>query len=102
MKIVMFKRAKPRGFNYKPIHFDPAKEAREQRKKELLGADYTAPDEEGREYTPGQYLRSGGIRRNGGGISSRLSEKRRVSSVRWIIALLLLLAAGLWMLMSRG
>ncbi len=97
MKIVMFKRAKPRGFNYKPIHFDPAKEAREQRKKELLGADYTAPGEESREYSPGQYLRSGGIRRSTSGISSRLAEKKRTSSVRWLIALLLLVALGIWL-----
>ena len=31
---------KPRQFEYKPRHFDPEQEAREARKREVLGADY--------------------------------------------------------------
>jgi hypothetical protein len=35
MKLVFFRRQKPRGFNYKPIYYDPVKEELEERKKEL-------------------------------------------------------------------
>ena len=31
---------KPRQFEYKPRYFDPEQEAREARKREVLGADY--------------------------------------------------------------
>jgi len=35
MNIVFFKRARPRQFNYKPMYYDPEKEALEQRRREL-------------------------------------------------------------------
>ncbi|MBE6181886.1 MAG: hypothetical protein E7148_04255 [Rikenellaceae bacterium] len=41
-------------FNYIPRYFDPAKEAREQRRAELHGE---RSDQHG-EYTPGQYIRT--------------------------------------------
>ena len=37
MKIVFFKRPKPRKFNYKPLYYDPVKEEMEERRKELEG-----------------------------------------------------------------
>ncbi len=40
MKIVFFKSPKPKAFEYKPRYYDPEKEKREQRKKEL-GLDDT-------------------------------------------------------------
>ncbi len=42
-------------FNYIPRYFDPAKEAREQRRAELHGE---RSEDAGREYTPGQYIRT--------------------------------------------
>ena len=42
-------------FNYIPRYYDPAKEAREQRRAELRGE--RSGDAE-REYTPGQYIRT--------------------------------------------
>lgn len=35
MKIVFFRRPKPKQFSYRPLYYDPEKEAREKRKKEL-------------------------------------------------------------------
>lgn len=35
MKIVFFKRPKPKQFDYRPLYYDKEKEEREQRKKEL-------------------------------------------------------------------
>lgn len=37
MKIVFFKRPKPKQFNYKPMYYDPVKEEMEERRKELEG-----------------------------------------------------------------
>lgn len=42
-------------FNYTPRYFDPAKEAREERRAELCG---TRSGDDGQEYRPGQYLRT--------------------------------------------
>jgi hypothetical protein len=35
MQIVFFKRAKPRQYDYKPLHWDEEKERQEQRRKRL-------------------------------------------------------------------
>lgn len=35
MKFVFFKSPKPKAFDYKPLYYDPEKEKRELRKKEL-------------------------------------------------------------------
>ena len=48
-------KSKPRQFNYIPRHYDPVKEEREQRRKELHGTS-SMDDEE--EYTPGKYIRT--------------------------------------------
>ena len=42
-------------FNYIPRYYDPEKEAREQRRAELRGE---RAEEAGREYRPGQYIRT--------------------------------------------
>ena len=47
-------KTKPRQFNYIPRHYDPAKEERDRRRRELHGTS-TADDEE---YTPGKYIRT--------------------------------------------
>jgi hypothetical protein len=48
-------KSKPRQFNYIPRHYDPVKEEREQRRKELHGTS-SLDDEE--EYVPGKYIRT--------------------------------------------
>lgn len=45
----------PRQFNYIPRYFDPVKEEREQRRRELHGTS-SATDQE--EYIPGRYVRT--------------------------------------------
>lgn len=47
-------KTKPRQFNYIPRHYDPVKEERDRRRRELHGTS-TADDEE---YTPGKYIRT--------------------------------------------
>lgn len=47
-------KTKPRQFNYIPRHYDPVKEERDRRRRELHGTS-TVDDEE---YTPGKYIRT--------------------------------------------
>lgn len=49
---------KPRRFDYKPRHFDPQAQEKEQMRKAILGDDY----KEG-EYQPGVLIRQGRMRR---------------------------------------
>lgn len=48
-------KTKPRQFNYIPRHYDPVKEEREQRRKELHG---TSSENDMEEYVPGKYIRT--------------------------------------------
>ncbi|MBQ8367255.1 MAG: hypothetical protein IJX40_05910 [Alistipes sp.] len=47
-------KTKPRQFNYIPRHYDPVKEERDRRRRELHGT--SAMDDE--PYTPGKYIRT--------------------------------------------
>jgi len=50
MKIVFFKRPKPKQFNYKPQYWDPEEEEFQKRKRELDGpGDEEVPEKEKRE-----------------------------------------------------
>lgn len=48
-------KTKPRQFNYIPRHYDPVKEEREQRRRELHG---TSSEDDMEEYVPGKYIRT--------------------------------------------
>ena len=48
-------KTKPRQFNYIPRHYDPVKEEREQRRRELHG---TSTEDDEQEYVPGKYIRT--------------------------------------------
>lgn len=66
MKIVGFRTPKPRGFSYKPRYYDPDKEAREERRRELYAMRGETPPEDKEAnksgeatkggYRPGQYI----------------------------------------------
>lgn len=43
MAALFFNQRKPRGFNYRPRYYDPETEAREERKKIVLGEKYRSP-----------------------------------------------------------
>lgn len=49
---------KPRSFEYKPRHFDDQAEAREERRRAILGEKYGEGD-----YQPGVLIREGRMRR---------------------------------------
>ncbi len=74
-------------FNYTPRYYDPAKEAREQRRAEMYGerSDQKS-DEEG--YRPGQYIRTSSAARSArlsGGAGGRGGRNRGSSQMRMII-----------------
>ncbi len=47
-------KTKPRQFNYIPRHYDPVKEERDRRRRELHGTS----KQDDQEYTPGKYIRT--------------------------------------------
>lgn len=55
MSIFRPPQTKPRQFNYVPRHYDPVKEERDRRRRELHG---TSTDDDNEEYTPGRYIRT--------------------------------------------
>jgi hypothetical protein len=99
---LFFNQRKTRGFNYIPRNYDPAQEAREERKKEVLGTRYKASSETDnpeKEYVPGSYLREHIQARR----SDRQGEiiKRRKRAAMPILVVLAALAVLLfvgWML----
>lgn len=91
-------RRKPREFEYKPRYYDPEKEAREERRREILGERETPKDDAGGEnYHPGQYIRKNMYARRGIGVK----PKGKMSSAvvrRAIFALIILFAILVWIL----
>ena len=88
-KFTAFKTQKPREFKYRPRYYDPEKEAREERRKELR-LMRGLPDEpsvgvENKGYIPGQYIES---RR-----SHRVATQRQTSSTGAKLKLLMLIGA---------
>ena len=88
---------KPRQFEYKPRYFDPEQEAREARKREVLGADYQKAYEncDDQEHKPGETIR---LRR--GIIAERqraVQQKNRSNITRLLIVLMLLILFILWL-----
>lgn len=93
IKFTAFRTQKPRKFNYIPRYYDPEQEAREERRKQVLGI----VDEPGGEYVPGQYIRSGQMRSRIQG-ASKTRRKGSVGAVRFMLVLILAgIAMWLWL-----
>ncbi len=88
--MIFFSQRKPKPFDYKPRYYDPEKERRELRRKELCGPDAYTPQQE---YKPGMYLREQARDRRSHHIS-RDRDAKRNSMLRLavILALLVLIA----------
>lgn len=84
---------KPRKFDYRPRYYDPEKEAREARRRELLGDRMP----EGDEYIPGELLRQRRMQRmmESGGAHRR---KKPVGVLFLLLLLALLVVAVVWVL----
>lgn len=84
---------KPRRFEYKPRYYDPEKEAREQRRKELLGDRDADPDAE---YVPGDLLRRRKLQRMIAADNAAARRKKSSGFVLLIAVLVLLILAVAW------
>lgn len=86
--MIFFSQRKPKAFDYKPRYYDPEKERRDQRRRELCGPDAQAPQQE---YKPGMYVRNH-VRDNRMYRISKDRDRRRNSSLRLAVILVLLVA----------
>lgn len=98
--------AKPRKFDYKPRYYDAEQEAREQRKREVLGENYAdkyKSDEERaaekKAYKPGTYIRNSAMDRRGIERSPRNNSGR---TMRLVVIVAILAALGVWLMSSNG
>lgn len=86
------------SFNYTPRYYDPAKEAREQRRAELRGER----KEDDGEYTPGKYIRA---KREARDLKREQEAKKAGSDKKmkmWtMVVALMLLAALIYILVPR-
>ena len=76
---------KPRPFNYNPRHYGPAKEEREQRRKELHGTS-SADDME--EYVPGKYIRTQREARDAARENESMSSSTKIRNMAIMAAML--------------
>ncbi|MCD8172040.1 MAG: hypothetical protein LUD76_01030 [Alistipes sp.] len=88
IKFTAFRTQKPRRFNYVPRYYDPEAEAREERRKQVLGIT----DEPEGEYVPGQYIRSNMRSRM---LDASKQKKSSAAPARFLI-MLVLAGLGLW------
>ena len=113
MAALFFSQRKPRGFNYTPRYYNPEAEAREERKKIVLGEKYRSPAQRARdeakaaggytgeeEYVPGAFLREHIAARRGSARAADVMRKRRkvTRSVPVLIGMLVLIALIVWFL----
>ena len=97
IKFTFFKTPKPRQFQYQPRFYDPEKEARDERRKELLGD--RAEDPADGEYKPGDYIRRHMGARRRIEVNHERNRKMRARPVRLLI-MLALIGAVLWWIFS--
>lgn len=93
---------KPRQFDYIPRYYDAEQEAREQRKRELLGPDYAdkykteeQKNAEKQHYVPGAFIRQNMMDRRG---IQRSPRNNQVAVRRLIIIFAIILLAAVWLL----
>ncbi len=101
---LFFNHRKPRPFNYTPRYYDPEKEAREERKKIVLGEKYKTPGEKenNEEYVPGSFIRQQvSARRNNTENEIFKRRKRKRKSMTMLAAILALLVLIVWLMYFR-
>ncbi|MCQ2226346.1 MAG: hypothetical protein MJZ01_00345 [Bacteroidales bacterium] len=75
--ISFFKLPKHRVFEYRPLYYDPEKEQREQRRRELGLADDDNNDDG--KYKAGQFIRSGAMRARHDQFAQKMEAQKRRS-----------------------
>jgi hypothetical protein len=112
MAAIFFSQRKPRGFNYQPRYYDPEAEAREERKRIVLGEKYRTPEQRARDearaagedvpeetYRPGEYLREHIAARRGSHAADAMRKRRRrTHSVPVLVGILVVIVLLAYML----
>jgi hypothetical protein len=93
MSIFRPHKTKPRQFNYIPRYYDPVKEERNLRRKQLHG---TSSESDGEEYVPGKYVRT---QREAREISRGERSDEGMSKIRGLVVVTVVIALGvMWLL----
>ena len=93
MSIFRPHKTKPRQFNYIPRYYDPVKEERNLRRKQLHG---TSTESDGEEYVPGKYVRT---QREAREISRGERSDEGMSKIRGLVVVTVVIALGvMWLL----
>ena len=95
MSIFRPHRSKPRQFNYIPRFYDPVKEQREQRRRELHG---TSSSDDATPYTPGRYIRT---QREAREVSREESSGAAMSRMRLLILAVVFVVVAMMLLLPR-
>lgn len=95
MSIFRPHKSKPRQFNYIPRFYDPVKEQREQRRRELHGTSATDEDVP---YTPGRYIRT---QREAREVSREESSGAAMSRMRLLLLAVVLVVVAMMLLLPR-
>ncbi len=95
MSIFRPHKTKPRQFNYIPRYYDPVKEERNLRRKQLHG---TSSESDNEEYVPGRYVRTQREAREATR-SERGSEG--MSKIRGLVVVTVVIALGIMWLLPR-
>ncbi len=112
MAALFFSQRKPRGFNYRPRYYDPDAEAREERKKIVLGEKYRSPAQRERDaaqaageqvepekYVPGSILREHVASRRGSHAADVVRRRRKKThSIPVLLGMLALIGLIVWMM----
>ena len=95
MSIFRPHKSKPRQFNYIPRFYDPVKEQREQRRRELHG---TSSSDDEVPYTPGRYIRT---QREAREVAREESSGSIMARMRMLILGVVLVVVAMMLLLPR-
>ena len=93
MSIFRPHKTKPRQFNYIPRYYDPVKEERNLRRKQLHG---TSSESDNEEYVPGKYVRT---QREAREVAREDRSSEGMSKIRGLVVVTIVIALGvMWLL----
>ena len=95
MSIFRPHKTKPRQFNYIPRYYDPVKEERNLRRKQLHG---TSSESDNEEYVPGKYVRT---QREAREMSRGERGSEGLSKIRGLVVVTVVIALGIMWLLPR-
>lgn len=99
MKFSLFRLPKMRQFDYKPLYFDPEKERREQRKRELRGIG----KEEDIDFTKGHASRiKGAMKTKHAQFADQMRKENKTTNIRLIIIGIVLSFIAYYLYQSSG